>query len=310
MGQRKYGRENQGYLVQTIHLKSGQSQSLSGTLWTPDTAPTGVLVLLHGLGDHSDRFAQMASVLVKSGWAVLGMDLPGHGRSPGRRGDAKYRDLLGHVAAARHQMAVRFPAAAQVILGHSMGGNLAMNYVIRCEQLDRRDTPPLEGIVLCSPMLLPPDPPPRPHVFAAWLTGHLLPWWKIRRRPEVELLTSDARHAVTIEQDEVMHGEVTLRLATQLLAQGRFALDNANQVNVPTLICYGDDDQLIDKAACRHAAMRIGSGVTVQCWPDQRHDLLHDTQADQVIEELCLWLRGLVKSENSQLQLSRVTVAA
>lgn len=288
-------------------LYTGRRQRLHGRLWRTDREMRGVVIVVHGLGDHGGRYKELAQALCDAGWAVFAFDLIGHGRSPGSRGRAKrYDGLLSDVAHARKTVADKLPLG-QVLLGHSMGGNLALNYLLRREQFER-DTAdsrvsgrskldePL-GLALCAPMLLPPSPPPRPHIFAAWVTGHLFPWVRLGKPVDTSHLTQDPVRAEAIREDPLMHSRFTVYLATQLLSQGRWALDQARNVNVPTLIMYGEDDQLIDRSACEHASIRIGADADLVAWPKMRHDLFHETERAQITARLIEWLEQLPSAD-------------
>ncbi|MDE0863062.1 MAG: lysophospholipase [Rubripirellula sp.] len=271
---------------------TGRFGQLHGWLWCGDKPPVGAVVMVHGLGDHGGRYRKLAESIVARGWCVYAFDLPGHGRSPGGRGRVdSFRGLLGDIEAACQTIADRFHGLPQVLLGYSMGGNLVLNYLLRCLEDGRSPSIKPDGVVLCAPMLLPPAPPPRPHIFAAWMTGYLMPWIQIERPVDVDSLTGDVDQAEMIANDPWVHSRITLYLATQLLSQGRWALDHARSIDVPALIMFGEDDRLIDRAACEHLAIRAGELATLIRWPHRRHDLFHDTDRETVFEGVSDWLQ-------------------
>lgn len=277
-------------------LQTGRGDRLHGQLWSKPDAQ-GVVVVVHGLGEHCLRYEWLADQLSNHGWALFGFDLAGHGKSPGRLGTAGSFDaIIDDVTAARETIARALPEVPQVLLGHSMGGNLAINQVLR-DPSDRASTGLLAGLILCSPMLLPPSPPPRPLIFAAWLTGRLCPWIKIRRPINVEALTNDPVQIESIKKDPLLHSQINLHLATQLLSQGRWALDHARDVKVPTLIMHGDQDTMIDQSVCEHLAIRLGDHARHLIWPGQRHCLFEDTDRLDVANELVGWLRQFVRNQ-------------
>ncbi|WP_165440755.1 alpha/beta fold hydrolase [Rubripirellula amarantea] len=281
-------------------IKVGAHGNLHGRLWyrasdrdSDSNQPDAVLITVHGLGDHSARFAEMAHQVISSSnakIAVVGFDLPSHGQSPGKPGSlAKFDRLLADIAAVRQSVVERFGDVPQALLGHSMGGNLAVNYVLRQSSVDS-SMPPLLGLVLAAPMLLPPNPMPRPIIFAAWLTGHLFPFVKFGKAIDVHALTSDPQEIEKIRQDDAMHSRITLYLATQLVSQGRWALDHAREVQIPTLVLYGGEDSLIDRNACKNLAIRIGKPATLVSWPETKHSLFHDLRRDDIVARLVQWL--------------------
>jgi len=254
-------------------------------------APVGVVLVVHGLGDYGARYQALAASTVAKGWCTYAFDLPGHGRSPGGRGRVdSFSGLLADIEAACKTISRKFPGIPKVLLGHSMGGNLVLNYLLRSWEETSFFSAKPDGIVLCGPMLLPPDPPPRPHIFAAWLTGYLMPWIQIERPVDVEMLTSDREQANLIREDPWMHTRIRLYLATQLLSQGRWALDHARRIDVPALVMYGVDDALIDRSACQNLAIRAGEHVTHREWEGLRHDLFHDQRSEDVFKVISAWL--------------------
>ncbi|MGI9469502.1 MAG: alpha/beta fold hydrolase [Rubripirellula sp.] len=278
-------------VVKHESLLTGRCGQLHGRLWCQAASPVGVVVVVHGLGDHGGRYQSLAEVIGAKGWCTYAFDLPGHGRSPGGRGRVdSFPGLLADIEAACRTIKERFPDVPLVLLGYSMGGNLVLNYLLRCFEGAPSSATKPEGIVLCGPMLLPPVPPPRPHIFAAWLTGYLMPWIQIERPVDVDRLTSDKHQAELITEDSWMHTSITLYLATQLLSQGRWALDHARRIDVPSLVMYGEDDDLIDRSACENLAIRAGDRVTLRPWPRFRHDLFHDRGSEEVCQVVSTWL--------------------
>lgn len=203
---------------------------------------------------------------------------------------ASYASILELIASLRETVASQFPKTPQYVLGHSMGGNFAANYLLRRKEFDPAWVPAPSGLLLIAPMIMPPTFLDRQKVFAAWGTGYLLRRFRITIPARADQLTSDQTRVKELEADPLMHQKISLYLATQLLAQGRFALDHARDLDCHTLVIHGDDDELIDRDACRNLAIRIGDNATSNCWPRGRHDLLNDVDADEIAERLSGWL--------------------
>ena len=261
----------------------------------------GVIVCVHGLGDHSGHFDAFADAANEEGWSVAAIDLPGHGDSPGVPGKvSSYTDCLLDIEAFRRDIADRTDECPQWLMGHSMGGNLSINYALRHESLRNESStrelaavdPPV-GMVLLSPMLLPPQTVTRPQIFAAWLTGHLVPWFRVHKRAKVRDLTADAQQAKRIAADPRRHSKLSIYLATQLLSQGRWAIDHARDLKLPTLLIYGEHDSLIDRDAVGNTAVRIGRDATIVHWPAGRHDLLHDCDSNLVQQRILTWMHSV-----------------
>ena len=269
-------------------LLTGSRNDLHGRLFHGDQS-RGVILAVHGLGDHSGRFASIAQQLIARDWALFAFDLEGHGRSPGKRGHIRsYDGLLSDIAHARTNVGEHLPNVPQVLMGQSMGGNLALNYALRQNEFDQVHKA-LSGLALVSPMLLPPNPPKRSHIFAAWLSGHMMPWLRFDRPADPEQLTRDSANQDTSEEDRLVHSNLSVYLGSQLLAQGRWAIDQARQVDIPTLVMHGSDDELIDQAACENLAIRIGSNAQYKKLSGLRHDVLRDHDSHAVVDSIIDW---------------------
>lgn len=303
--------------MQTETIQTGTDGSLHGTLYRPQPddivareanenrglndpsgeIPGGVFVAIHGLGDHSGHYQRYAQTAATHNWAVATMDLRGHGRSPGRRGSVhSYDSLLADIAALRRQASKAFPGVPQILVGHSMGGNLVANYSLRRNEFESEDENRLadpHGLALISPMLMPPTEVTRPQIFAAWLTGHVMPWFRVSKRASVRKLTTDHEQIQKIRADELRHGKLSIYLATQLLSQGRWAIDHAREIDVPTLLMYGEKDEMIDQPAVENAAVRIGKHATLVKWEQGLHDMLHDVDYARVEARIFAWIHAL-----------------
>ena len=259
----------------------------------PSDDSNGVMIGVHGLGDHSQHFDILHSPAARRRFAVAAFDLPGHGQSPGRKGHAKsYDSLLRAIGAMSRQCVDRYGDCPQWIVGHSMGGNLVTNYLLRQNEI-APDAPAPAGAILYSPMLMPPVNVTRPQIFAAWLTGYLLPSIRVHKDAPIEKLTADPAMQDRIARDGLRHGKLSIYLATQLLAQGRWAVDHAREIDVPVLIMDGEADEMVDRDATAGASTRIGRNATHVTWPGGRHDLLHDVDRGAVIERTFTWLESV-----------------
>ncbi|MEO1618052.1 MAG: lysophospholipase [Planctomycetota bacterium] len=285
---------------QTISILCGKSAH--ARIWTPkNQPPRGVILLVHGLGDHGGRYEAFAWRMSRHGWAVVAPDLPGHGRTKGPRGIAKsYDAILKLISKSRETITEQLPETPQFVLGHSMGGNFASNYVLRREEFDPCFLPEPAGLLLAAPMLMPPTKLDRQRIFAAWGTGQLLRWIRITMPARLDQLTSDAENAERLQSDPLQHHRISLYLATQLVAQGRFALDHASKIDCPTLVLHGEDDELIDQAACRNLALRIGRTAHSMSWPGGRHDLLNDSDALPIAKHLSQWMGSQLSATERQ----------
>ena len=114
--------------METLRTLDGQTLKLR--LWPAVGAVRGTVQIVHGLGEHSGRYAHVAVALNATGWHVAAHDLRGHGESSGKRGRlADSHAFMADVALVQDDLQQRWPGGARVLLGHSMGGLIAGRFV-------------------------------------------------------------------------------------------------------------------------------------------------------------------------------------
>ncbi len=142
--------------------------------WLPEGQPLAVVVIAHGVSEHSDRYRHVADRLVSAGYAVYAIDHRGHGRSEGTRA---LIDRVDRAVSDLHSLIVlvtgEHPDTPVFLLGHSMGGALAVSYAMRHQ--DR-----LAGLMLSGPLAALEAAPPHMRIAARVLSvaAPKLPWWR------------------------------------------------------------------------------------------------------------------------------------
>jgi alpha-beta hydrolase superfamily lysophospholipase len=257
--------------------------------WRPAGADArGVLVLVHGLKDHSARYASAAETLARRGFAVYAFDLRGHGRSDGARvaidAFAEYLDDLDRFLACVRE---REPARPTFLFGHSMGGAIVTLFAI-----ERR--PALAGIVLSAPALRVADDVPAVLVGSTKLLGAVLPGLPVFG---LESAGFSRDPAVVRENDEtdplIEHGRAPARTASELLGAIAEIQERMEEVRAPLLILHGTADRITDPEGSRELAARARSGdVTLRLYDGLYHDLLHEPEQAEVLGEIAAWLEA------------------
>ena len=113
-------------------LETADNLELFARKWLPDSEALAVICLIHGKGEHSGRYLNAASTLTDAGYILLTFDLRGHGKSQGRRGfSPSYEALMDDISLLLNEAVNRFPNLPHFLYGHSLGGNLVLNYALR-----------------------------------------------------------------------------------------------------------------------------------------------------------------------------------
>jgi acylglycerol lipase len=256
--------------------------------WLPDGDPRAAVMLLHGLGEHSGRYEHVAAALAHAGYAVHAVDHRGHGRSEGPRAFVRnYDEFMVDVATFRRLVEAQHPSAPLVVLGHSMGANLAVGHV-----LDHQDG--LAGLALSGAALAPGASLKPATIKAAKLLGRFLP--KLRPdKLDAEAISRDAAVVARYRNDRLVYtGRLSAGIAGALLAaMERFPARYA-ELRLPILILHGTADALADVTGSRRLeAGAVNATVTSHYYDGLYHEVFNEPEQDRVIADLLTWLGSL-----------------
>jgi alpha-beta hydrolase superfamily lysophospholipase len=246
--------------------------------WEP-SIPRRVVVVAHGFGEHSGRYEHVARRLADDGAVVYAPDHHGHGRSDGELGlvtsvDPLVDDLTKVIELARSEN----PDLYVAVLGHSLGGLIATRLV-------QRGGHDLSGLVLSGPFiggnpsiegLLLMDPIPDVPIDPAVLS----------RDPAI----GDAYAADPL----VYHGPLTRPTLEAIFGGVEAVACGPDFGDLPTLWIHGADDQLAPLEETRRAVYRLtGDGIEELVYPGAQHEILNETNRDEVLDELAGFLDGI-----------------
>ncbi len=276
-----------------VESKSGVVYSTSSQRfyhsWAPDSmSPWAALTLVHGFGNHGGRFAGIGTSLASFGIAVQAIDLIGHGRSPGRRGCIdSYDQLLDDVCVSLQHSKESFPRTPQFLFGHSMGGNLVLNLALRRPE----ELSGAHGLIVSSPMLR-AGAMPKQHIMNAgrWLASKI-PNWRIKAPVEVAKLSQDRRAQDAFLRDRLVHRNMSLRLASNLVDSGGWALEHASLLQTKTLLMHGSEDTLTCPTSTQAFAEASKGMATFRLWNGCRHDLHDELQRERVFDYMTRWIK-------------------
>lgn len=253
--------------------------------WRPTGEVRGVLVIHHGLADHSDRYAPFAAELVRAGYAVWAFDMRGHGRSSGPRvrGDRidDYLDDLDRVIALARATEGDRPL---FVWGHSFGGLIVALYATERH-------PAIAGIITAAPALAFVDPPLQ--LGAIRTLAAIAPGLAALATPHAKFSASAEVNAAMDHDPLVAQGKGPVRTARALIDGVNRVWTELDQLAVPVLALHGDVDQLTAPSGSRDLVARgAGRDRTLRIYPGFAHDLLHQPEggAAQVTADVRAWL--------------------
>jgi alpha-beta hydrolase superfamily lysophospholipase len=270
--------------LSTFICSDGQTLAVQDWLPSQGEPVRGLVLIVHGLGEHAGRYDALAHRLNAWGFAVRGYDQLGHGESAGVRGglptDTRLlEDLADVVDDTRSRMAADVPL---IVLGHSLGGLVAARMVA----LQMR---PVEALVLSSPAL-----DAGLNAFQKMLLAVLprfLPDLRVGNGLNPMYLSHDPDVLRAYRSDRLVHDRISARLARFMADAGPATLAQAVQWTVPTLLLYAGDDHLVNPAGSRRFAQVAPKQVVCSvCFENLYHEIFNEREAGPVFGSLRRWL--------------------
>lgn len=252
--------------------------------WTPETAPRAAIVLVHGASEHSGRYGHVAAALTADGYAVYACDHRGHGRSEGARAVI---DRLAFAVADVDTLVTRVreahPGLPIVMLGHSMGGLIALSYAIR--QGER-----LTALILSGPLAA-LEAAPAPLRLAGRVLSALAPNLPLIAI-DATLVSRDPEVVADYVADPLnYHGKLPARTIDELARAIDDFPQSVTTITLPSLVLYGTEDKLAPPAGARMVAERLGSrDVTVIPYEGLFHEILNEPERESVLTDIRGWL--------------------
>jgi alpha-beta hydrolase superfamily lysophospholipase len=272
------------------HIEFGWRTSdgleIYGQGWLPETETRGVVCLVHGLGEHSGRYAHAGAVLTSAHFALLSFDLRGHGRSGGPRGHApSYDALMDDIAHLLAEAKERYSGLPCFLYGHSLGGGLVLNYVLRRK-------PKLAGVIASGPWLRLAFEPPKIQISLARMVDRVYPKFAQANGLDVQGLSHDPQTARDYTRDPLVHDKITARLAVVMLDAGQWALEHASEFSLPLLLVHGGADRLTSVLGSREFAGKVRDDCTLKVWEGLYHETHNEPQKDEVLGYTIAWLQA------------------
>jgi acylglycerol lipase len=246
-----------------------------------------ILVILHGLKDHSSRYTELAFSLVQRGFVVHAYDLRGHGRSGGKRAYVnKFEDLVADLEIFARLLGKNNPDLPIFIFGHSMGGTTvtlaAINHIID-----------FKGIILSAAALVPGESISPTLIRITRLLGKITPQLPLMNLPNKDF-SRDPQVVAAMSSDPLIYQKNgPVRTAAQLLNAMRQIQPHMEKFSTPVLVLHGTADKLTNPEGSRKLAERaMATDKTLKLYPGLVHDLVHEPEKAQVLADIISWLEN------------------
>jgi acylglycerol lipase len=253
--------------------------------WQPDddaATVRGVVVIVHGLGEHSGRYDHVGDRLAREGFVAHALDHRGHGRSEGPREVIDTAAVVADVDRLVDAAVAAHPGVALFVLGHSLGGMIAVAYAIA-------HGPRLTGLILSGP-LAQLDAPAALQRIVRGLAA-VAP-----RTPTIALdaalVSRDPAVLAAYRADPLVHhGRIPAITVAEISRTTAGFPDAVSAITVATLILYGTADGLCPPAGSVMLGERIGAAdLTIRAYDGLYHEVLNEPERETVLGDLVGWL--------------------
>ncbi len=254
-------------------------------VWEPeDSIVRAAVCLVHGLGEHTGRYEHVAQHLTESGYALLGFDLRGHGKSDGIRGHIdSVEDFLEDIDTSLEIAKERYPEKPRFLYGHSLGGLLVLNYGLKRQ-------PNFAGVVATGPALHSSLEDQSFKLNMANILGTFFPKLKLRSGLIPNDLCHDPKVLQRYEQDPLVHDWGSLKMAKELQKTIKWTREHAAEFQPPLLLMNGTSDQIVYPSSCEEFGSAVHGDCTVKLWDGLYHEIHNEPEKDQVMDEIVAWL--------------------
>jgi alpha-beta hydrolase superfamily lysophospholipase len=255
--------------------------------WLPREEPKAVVLIAHGLGEHSGRYMNVVDLLVPAGYAVHALDHPGHGKSNGRRVYVeRFQDFTATLKIYFDMIRDQQPDKPVFLVGHSMGGLIGTAYLLAHQH-------ELAGAVLSGPGIKVPDDISPLVIFMGKLLSGIMPGMGIVQL-EAEGVSRDPAVVDAYINDPLVHtGKITARLGAEMLKTMQAVTRAANQITLPLMILQGSADRMVDPAGARLLYDSVGSqDKTLKVYDGLYHEVFNEPEHKQVLQDVALWLEA------------------
>ena len=253
--------------------------------WPAETETRGVVLLVHGLGEHCERYTELAAYLNRNGYAICSMDLPGHGQSMGRRGHiAAFSDYQDAVLTLHAKIRTLYPDTNVYLLGHSMGGLISTRFLLDHQSL-------FKGAILSGAAIESPQPPPALQVKLVNFLARMIPTMEVIKL-DASGVSRDPDVVKAYLEDPLVHkGKMSARLISELFSTMQECQARANEIALPILIMHGSADTLTAPAGSQLLHDQVSSSdKTLKIYDGLYHEIFNEPEAPQIYGEVINWL--------------------
>lgn len=274
-------------IEENIQVKTNNGHQLYVHCWKPKSEIKAAITLVHGFGENCIRYTPYLQAFIDNNIAILSFDHYGHGQSEGKRGViVSYDTMLDDIEICVNKTKELFPGLPNFIYGHSMGGNLVFNLVLR------RNTK-VSGVILTSPWLTLTKQPNVLLKKAVSALAKIAPKVTINSNLNACDISSLELEVEKYLNDPLNHDRISFQLLNSIIKSGLWAIDNADKVQIPTIIHHGTADKITSPQSSKTASKKSDLIEFVE-WEGGFHELHNDFCREEISASLIKWIKNQI----------------
>jgi alpha-beta hydrolase superfamily lysophospholipase len=271
----------------TFKISQSPQTELFARFWRPDGLVRGVIVIAHGMGEHSGRYAGLAEFFAAKGFATLANDHHGHGKTTGKKGHVRSFGLFhDELDAMTEEARRRCPDVPLVLWGHSLGGSIALTYVIQ-----RRPTA-FRAVVATSSAIKLAFEPAKLLVAIGKLTRKIAPGFTQHNQLNAADLSHDPEVVRDYKEDPLVHAYVSSELGLSTLENGEALYSFTGDFGLPLLLMHGTEDRITSFRGSEMFARQAKGDISYKPWEGLFHETHNEPQREEVLQFAADWLEG------------------
>lgn len=271
-----------------FNIKLSNGLVMRGFIKSPGDDIRAVIILIHGLGEHVERYREWSELFSGRRIGFAGVDLPGHGASDGRKGHIRSYDLTDEIISILlNESRKTFPGIPQFLYGQSLGGGIVLEHLLR-------KNPKVKGAIVTSPWLKLAFEPSRFKVMLAKILGRIIPGLIQSSGLVIEHLSHDINVVEKYRNDPLAHGKISLSLFNSAIRAARNALGNASELKLPLLLLHGSDDLICSPEGSKEFASKTKM-ANLRIWEGGYHELHNEYFKDEVFNYIINWINTRIK---------------
>lgn len=272
--------------------------------WWMPRKPKAIVLLVHGLGDHCGRYGPFTKFFAKRNIGVCLFDMRGHGRSGGLRGHfGRFQELLSDLSVCVQMISAKYRDVPLYLVGHSFGGLVALNYVVRFPKR-------LSGLILSSPCIVPRLIIPKWKKSLSEKAHRWMPTLRIEQEISPNALSHEEEVVAAYKEDDLVVHKFSLSVGHEILKHLDLVMALAPRVYLPSLFMHAGDDAICDAGGTKQFFGRISVGCrSFKSFDGYFHELFNEVGSESVFNYMFTWLENELKEERSVKLLSGVELS-